>query len=74
MSLDKLQFQFQVTVSEVAKVHLLDGFLIAQPTLTHVVKSIFAKNFGADWLVQFKSYLGRSLQVHAVDDGRAFDM
>jgi hypothetical protein len=28
----------------------------------------------SDWLYKYKSYLGQSMQPHAVDDGRAFDM
>ena len=67
--------KLEVTLLEVAKAHLRDGFFIAQPTLTRALKSIFVKKFGAaDWLAQFKTYLGRSMQEHAVDDGRAFDM
>ena len=67
--------KFEATILEVAKAHLRDGFSIAQPTLTRALKSIFVKKFGAaDWLAQFKTYLGRSMQEHAVDDGRAFDM
>ena len=67
--------KFEATLLEVAKAHLRDAFSIAQPTLTRALKSIFVKKFGAaDWLAQFKTYLGRSMQEHAVDDGRAFDM
>lgn len=67
--------KLEVTLLEVAKAHLRDGFLIAQPTLTRALKSIFVMKFGAaDWLAQFKTYLGRSMAEHAVDDGRAFDM
>ena len=67
--------KLEVTLLEVAKAHLRDGFLIAQPTLTRALKSIFVMKFGAaDWLAQFKTYLGRSMAELAVDDGRAFDM
>jgi len=67
--------KFEATLLEVAKAHLRDAFLVAQPTLTRALKSIFVMKFGAaDWLAQFKTYLGRSLLQHAVDDGRAFDM
>jgi hypothetical protein len=67
--------KFEATLLEVAKAHLRDAFSIAQPTLTCALKCIFVKKFGAaDWLAQFKTYLGRSMQEHAVDDGRAFDM
>ncbi len=66
---------FEATLLEVAKAHLRQAFLLAQPTLTRAVKCVFVKTFGAgDWLAEFKSYLGRSMQEHAVDDGRAFDM
>ena len=32
--------KLEVTLLEVAKAHLRDGFLIAQPTLTHALKAI----------------------------------
>ena len=67
--------KLEVTLLEVAKAHLRDGFFIAQPTLTRALKSIFVMKFGAaDWLAHLKTYLGRSMAEHAVDDGRAFDM
>ncbi len=67
--------KFEATLLEVAKAHLHHSFFVAQPILTGAVKCIFVKKFGAsDWLAQVKTYLGRSLQGYAVDDGRAFDM
>jgi len=66
---------FDATLLEVAKAHLRDAFLLVQPPLTRAIKAIFVRQFGAgEWLSKFKSYLGRSMQDFAVDDGRAFDM
>lgn len=66
---------FDATLLEVAKAHLRDAFLLVQPPLTRAIKAIFVRQFGAgELLSKFKSYLGRSMQDFAVDDGRAFDM
>ncbi len=69
---------FQATLIEVVKVHARDAFMLAQPPLTRAAKFIFVKHVTVsgegDWLYKYKSYLGQSMQPHAVDDGRAFDM
>ena len=63
------------TLLEVAKMHLRDAFICAQPTLSRAIKAMFVSKFGAaDWLSQFKSHVGHSMQAFVVDDGRAFDM
>ena len=70
-----MSFTFDATLLEVAKAHLRDAFLLAQPALTRAVKLIFERKFGSEeWLSHFKPYLGRSMREFAVDDGRAFDM
>jgi hypothetical protein len=65
---------FLATVEEIAKALLHDGFLIVQPTLTRAVRAIFVHQYKGDWLKQYKTYLGPSMQEFAVDDGRAFDL
>jgi hypothetical protein len=69
---------FQATLIEVVKVHARDAFMLAQPPLTRAAKFIFVKHVTVsgegDWLYKYKSYLGQSMQPHAVDDGRALDM
>ena len=63
------------TLLEVAKVHLRDAFICAQPALSRAIKAMFVSKFGAaDWLSQFKSHVGHSMQAFIVDNGRAFDM
>ena len=70
-----MSFTFDATLLEVAKAHLRDAFLLAQPALTRAVKLIFERKFGSEeWLSHFKPYLGQSMRQFAVDDGRAFDM
>ena len=67
--------KFHATVEEVVKALLHDVFLLVQPTLTRAVRVIFVIVYGdSEWLAQYKSYLGPSMQEFAVDDGRAFDL
>ncbi len=67
--------KFHATVEEVVKALLHDVFLLVQPTLTRAVRTIFITVFGeSEWLAQYKTYLGPSMQEFAVDDGRAFDL
>ena len=67
--------KFSSSILELAKVQLRDAFLHAQPALSRAIKSMFIRKFGeSDWLSNFKSYLGPSMQAFAVDDGRPFDM
>ncbi len=67
--------KFHATVEEVVKALLHDVFLLVQPSLTRAVRAIFVIVFGdSEWLAQYKTYLGPSMQEFAVDDGRAFDL
>ena len=78
MAQDTMPVDFRATLIEVVKVHVRDAFMLAQPPLTRAAKFIFATHVAlsgeSDWLYKYKSYLGQSMQPHAVDDGRAFDM